>query len=90
VCSLIPRNSDVFLFIGVTLWKYLPIKEHEISIFTVVEVLSRVIDGVYDQEVRGEMAGLFYQAGKETKRLLEYKKTVKYLNIGIQLLGKMI
>ena len=45
---------------------------------------------MYDQEVRGEMAGLFYQAGQETKRLLDYEKTVKYLNIGIQLLGKMI
>ena len=87
---MIPRNSDVFLYIGVKLWKFLPIQEHKISIFTVVEVLSRAIDEVQDTEVRVEMAELFHQASLETRKSLDNEKAVNYLEIGVQLLVSLI
>ena len=85
--SLIQRDSDVFLYIGVKLWKHLSIEEYEISIFTVVEVLIRAIDSVHDSEVRVKMAELFHEASNETKKLLDFKKANNYLEIAIQLLG---
>ena len=80
----------MFLYIGIKLWKCLPIQEHEISIFTVAEVLSRAIDGVHDPEVRSKMAVLFHQAALATRKSLDCGKAINYLEIGIQLLVSLI
>jgi len=72
---LIPKNSDVFLFIGIKLWKGLSNEVNEISIFTVVEVLSRVINDVHDPEVRTEMVQLFYAASQKNEEVVRLRES---------------
>ncbi|WP_336604279.1 serine/threonine-protein kinase PknK [Tolypothrix bouteillei] len=86
---LIPENQkqSTHLKIGQLLLKKFSLSEREEKIFDIVNQLNAGIELITDRLQRKELAELNLIAGRKAKSSTAYAITIKYLTVGIELLG---
>ena len=87
--SLIPEaeKKQVHLQVGRLLLKNIQGDELQNNIFDIVNQLNEGRDLITDQLEKDELAKLNLQAGKKAKASTAYEPALKYLELGLELLG---
>ncbi|AFY82068.1 hybrid sensor histidine kinase/response regulator [Oscillatoria acuminata] len=88
--SLIPEEEkkQTHLKIGQLLLKNTTAEERKENIFALVNQLNYGIDLLQSEADRDELAALNLIAGQKAKAATAYESAVKYLNVGLALLGE--
>ena len=85
VLSLVPKNDNIFLYIGMKLWTLLPAEELDEQIFTVANLLHRAVGSTDEENIK--IAEFLARAGEKALSLIAFEAAHQYVDTGIKLLG---
>ena len=84
ITSLVSNDADIYLNVGMKLWKNLSNDALESNIFPLSNLICRALDRINNKAIRSKAARLFLFASRKAMSLTAYEMALKYAEAGIE------